>query len=99
MRIISKKRLKDFYEQPRYHDSRNALESWHKEVLKLEWNNPNDIKAMYRNASIIGDTKVVFNIAGNKYRLIVKINYYAKIVFIKFIGTHKQYDKINIEEL
>jgi len=99
MRIISKKRLKDFYEQSKYRDSKNALESWHKEVLKLDWNNSNEIKKMYRNASVIGDTKVVFNIAGNKYRLIVTINYYAKIVFIKFIGTHKQYDKINIEEL
>jgi len=99
MRIISKKTLKDFYEQSKYSDSKNTLEAWHKEVLKLEWNNPNEIKEMYRNASIIGDTKVVFNIPGNKYRLIVTINYYAKIVFIKFIGTHKQYDKINIEEL
>ena len=54
---------------------------------------------MYRSASIIRDTKIVFNITGNKYRLIVTINYYAKIVFVKFIGTHKQYDKINIEEL
>ena len=99
MRIISKKTLKDFYEQSKYSDSRNALEAWHKEVLKLDWNSPNEIKAMYRNASIIGDTKVVFNIAGNKYRLIVTINYYAKIVFIKFIGTYKQYDKIDIEEL
>lgn len=99
MRIISKKTLKDFYEQPKYRDSKNALESWYKEVLKLEWTNPNEIKNMYKNASIVGATKVVFNIAGNKYRLIVTINYYAKIVFIKFIGTHKQYDKINIEEL
>ena len=99
MRIISKKTLKDFYEQSKYNDSENALESWHKEVLKLEWSNPNEIKGMYRSASIIGNNKVVFNIAGNKYRLIVTINYYAKIVFIKFIGTHKQYDKINIEEL
>ncbi|CAI6144133.1 MAG: hypothetical protein SPLUMA1_SPLUMAMAG1_01567 [uncultured Sulfurimonas sp.] len=99
MRIISKKRLKDFYEQSKYRDSKNALESWHREVLKLDWNNPNEIKMMYSNASVVGDTKVVFNIAGNKYRLIVTINYYAKIVFIKFIGTHKQYDKINIEEL
>jgi len=99
MRIISKKTLKYFYEQSKYQDSKNALESWHKEILKLVWNNPNEIKAMYRNASIIGDTKVVFNIAGNKYRLVVTINYYAKIVFIKFIGTHEQYDKINIEEL
>ncbi len=99
MRIISKKALKDFYEQSKYKDSKSPLESWHKEVLKLDWNTPNDIKEMYGSASIIGDTKVVFNIAGNKYRLIVTINYYAKIVFIKFVGTHKQYDKINIEEL
>ena len=99
MRIISKKTLKDFYEQSKYRDSKNALESWHREVLKLDWNNPNEIKKMYPNASVVGDTKIVFNIAGNKYRLIVTINYYAKIVFIKFIGTHKHYDKINIEEL
>ncbi|RUM74202.1 MAG: type II toxin-antitoxin system HigB family toxin, partial [Sulfurovum sp.] len=67
------------------------------EVLKQEWNTPNEIKAMYRSASIIGDEKVVFNIAGNKYRLIVTVNYYAKIVFVKFIGTHKQYDKIGYQ--
>jgi len=99
MRIISKKRLKDFYEHASYSDSRGALEAWHKEVSKLAWNNPNEIKLMYRSASIIGDEKVVFNIAGHKYRLIVKINYYAKIVFIKFIGTHKQYDKVNMESI
>ena len=99
MRTISKKRLKDFYEQSIYSDIKNALEAWHKEVLKLDWNNPNEIKEMYRSASVVGDTKVVFSIAGNKYRLIVAVNYYAKIVFIKFIGTHKQYDKINMEEL
>jgi len=99
MRIISKKRLKDFYENSSYSDSKSALESWHKEVSKLDWNNPNEIKLMYRSASIIGDEKIVFNIAGNKYRLIVKINYYAKIVFIKFIGTHKQYDKVNMEDI
>ena len=69
MRIISKKTLKDFYEQSKYHDSKNALESWHKEVLKLDWNNPNEIKEMYRNASVVGDTKVVFNIAGNKMNI------------------------------
>jgi len=99
MRIISKKTLKDFYEQSKYIDSRSSLEAWHKEVLKLDWNNPNQVKEMYRSASIIGNEKVIFNIAGNKYRLIVTINYYAKIVFIKFIGTHKQYDKVNIEDL
>jgi mRNA interferase HigB len=99
MRIISKKTLKDFYEQSKYSDSKSSLEAWHKEVLKLDWKNPNEVKEMYRNASIIGNEKIVFNIAGNKYRLIVTINYYAKIVFIKFIGTHKQYDKVNMEDL
>ena len=99
MRIIAKKTLKDFYEQSRYMDSKSALESWYKEVSKLDWSNPNEVKKMYRSASIVGDEKVVFNIAGNKYRLIVSINYYAKIVFVKFIGTHKQYDKINVEDL
>ena len=99
MKIISKKRLKDFYEQAKYSDSKSALESWHKEVLKLDWNNPNEVKRMYRSASIIGNEKVVFNIAGNKYRLIVRINYDAKIIFIKFIGTHKQYDNVNMEDL
>lgn len=99
MRIISKKTLKDFYEQSKYLDSKSSLEAWHKEVLKLNWNNPNEVKEMYRSASIIGNEKVVFNIAGNKYRLIVAINYYAKIIFIKFIGTHKQYDKVNMEDL
>jgi len=99
MRIISKKTLKDFYEQSKYIDSKSSLEAWHKEVLKLDWNNPNEVKEMYRSASIIGNEKVVFNIAGNKYRLIVTINYYAKIVFIKFIGTHKQYDNVNMEDL
>jgi len=99
MRIISKKTLKDFYEQSIYTDSKSALEAWHKEVLKLNWNNPNEVKEMYRSASIIGNEKIVFNIAGNKYRLIVTVNYYAKIVFIKFIGTHKQYDKVNMEDL
>ncbi len=99
MRVISKKTLREFYENPDFKDSRTALEAWHYEVLKSDWNNPNGIKAKYKSASVVGNNKVVFNICGNKYRLIVKINYFAKIVFIKFIGTHKQYDKIKVEEL
>lgn len=99
MRIISKRRLKEFYEQTNYSDSKPSLESWHAEVSKVVWNNPNEIKTHYKSASIVGDNKVVFNISGNKYRLIVKINYMAGVVFIKFIGTHKQYDKIKVKEL
>jgi len=99
MRIISKKTLKDFYEQNLYKDSANSLEAWHQEVLKANWNNPNEVKKQFGNASVVGDNRVVFNIHGNKYRLIVKINYFAQIIFIRFIGTHKQYDNINAMEI
>ena len=61
--------------------------------------NPQEVKEKYRSASIIGGNKVVFNIKGNKYRLVTRINYRMKIVYIKFIGTHKEYDKINVEEI
>jgi len=70
-----------------------------KEVIKASWQKPNDIKEQYRSASLVGDNKVVFNIHGNKYRLIVKINYFAQVVYIKFIGTHKHYDKIDITKI
>jgi len=99
MRIISKKTLKDFYEQKIYKDSKNSLEAWHQEVLKANWNNPNEVKKQFGNASVVGDNRIVFNIHGNKYRLIVKINYFAQIIFIRFIGTHKQYDSINAMEI
>ena len=98
MRIIARRRLREFYECPDFADSKASLEAWFHEVSKAQWKTPNDIKALYRYASFVSD-KVVFNIAGNKYRLIVKINYNAGIVFIKFIGTHKMYDRINVEEL
>ena len=99
MRIISKKTLKDFYEQNLYKDSKNSLEAWHQEVLKTDWNTPNEVKEQFTSASVVGNNRVVFNIHGNKYRIIVKINYFAKIIFIRFIGTHKQYDSINVMEI
>lgn len=99
MRIISKKTLKEFYEQDLYKESKEAIESWHKEVAKANWQNPNDIKQQYRHASVVGNNRVVFNIHGNKYRLIVKINYFAQVVYVRFIGTHEQYDKINASEV
>lgn len=99
MRIISKKQLKEFYENPLYSDSKNSLESWHKEILKTNWKNPNEIKEQYKSASIVGNNRVVFNIHGNKYRLIIAINYPAQIVFIRFVGTHKQYDAIDAKKV
>ena len=99
MRVISKKTLREFYKNPNYKDSKGAIEAWHSEAMRAKWLSPNEIKTQYKNASVVGDNKIVFNIGGNKYRLIVKINYPAKIVFIKFIGTHKRYDKIKVEDL
>lgn len=99
MRVISKKTLKEFYEQELYKDSKRSLEAWHKEVVGAYWKSPNEIKEQYKNSSILKDNRVVFNIHGNKYRLIVKINYHASVVYIRFIGTHKLYDKINAEEI
>ena len=99
MRIISNKTLKTFYGNPIYSDSKQALDSWYHEALKATWLTPNDVKCQYKNASIIGDNRVVFNIHGNKYRLIVKINYYSSIIFIRFVETHKEYDKMNATEI
>lgn len=94
-RIISKRTIREFWE--RFPDSEQALRAWHSEVKAADWQNPADVKARYGNASILKDSRVVFNICGNKYRLIVKINYSASIVLIRFVGTHKEYDAIDAE--
>jgi len=97
MRIISKKILKDFWK--RYNDSEQQLKAWHYEVKNALWNNPYDLKNHFRNASIINSKRVVFNIKGNDYRLVTDIEYRLKIVFVIWIGTHSDYDKLNIENL
>ncbi|MBI4650610.1 type II toxin-antitoxin system HigB family toxin [Candidatus Desantisbacteria bacterium] len=97
MRIISVKRLREFWEK--HSDSEQALRAWYEETKKSNWNNPNDIKQMYSSASILANNKAVFNIRGNTYRLVVAINYAYKIVFIRFIGTHKEYDRIKVAEV
>ena len=100
MRIIARRTLIRFWEnKPEYHDARGQLEAWYKEAKAAMWQTPAEVKALYRNASVLKSNRVVFNICGNKYRLVVKINYAAKIVFIRFIGTHKQYDSVNAEEV
>ncbi len=100
MRIIAKRTLVEFWEKnPNRRDSRGQLEAWYKEAKSAAWRTPTDIKERYRNASIVKSNRVVFNICGNKYRLVVKINYPAQIVFIRFIGTHEEYDDINVEEV
>jgi mRNA interferase HigB len=95
MRIISKKKLKEFWEK--YPDSEDALQAWHAEAKHAAWQNPAEIKMQYGNASILKDSRVVFNICGNKYRLVVKINYPSSVVYVRFVGTHKEYDAIDAE--
>jgi len=97
MHIISRKTLKLFYERPDCRDAKGPLESWFHEVSHAEWRMPADIKAKYRTASILKSNRIVFNVGGNKYRLVVKVNYSLKIVFIRFAGTHEEYDKIDAE--
>jgi len=97
MRIIAKSTLRKFWEQPAYRDAQGPLESWHEETLKLAWNSPHAVKERFRNASICGNNRVVFNIAGNKYRLVVEMQCRSGIAWVKFIGTHEQYNQIDVE--
>lgn len=95
MRVIAKKTLKDFWEK--HPPARIPLSAWYYEALRGVWETPKDIKIYYRSADFLAGNRVVFNIGGNKYRLIVKVNYQFKIIYIRFIGTHKEYDRINAE--
>jgi len=97
MNVISKRTLVKFYEKYPY--SKTALEVWHSDARKSVWSCPSDIKRLYSSASFLTDNRVVFNIKGNDYRLIVHIDYPLKIVRVKFIGTHVEYDKIDAKEI
>lgn len=99
MHIISRKTMVAFYSQPHRQDAKGPLESWYIETKHAQWASPADIKAHYCSASIVGNNRVVFNIAGNKYRLIVRINYDSKTVFVRFMGTHQEYDKIDAAKI
>jgi mRNA interferase HigB len=93
MRIISRKKLREFWEM--HPDSQQPLQSWYADVKQAKWKIPTEVKNIYRNASVVANNRVVFNIKGNKYRLVVAVQYEYGIVYIRFIGTHKEYDKIN----
>ncbi|MEK8019283.1 MAG: type II toxin-antitoxin system HigB family toxin [Candidatus Parabeggiatoa sp.] len=94
MRIVSRKTLKAFWEQ--HPDAQKSLEAWQEDTKKAVWKTPNDIKMVYRNASVVANNRVVFNIKGNDYRLVVAINYECGIVYIRFIGSHKAYNQIDV---
>ncbi len=97
MRVIALKTLREFY--MKHPDSEQPLKAWYKEAEQAQWKSPHEIKKMYSSASIIRDNRIVFNIKGNNYRLVVKFNYKYGWAWIRFIGTHAQYDKINAEKI
>tara|TARA_R110002073_G_scaffold44220_2_gene122798 strand:- start:705 stop:998 length:294 start_codon:yes stop_codon:yes gene_type:complete len=97
MRIIARKKLKDFW--LRHPSCEQALKSWHAIAVKADWDKPQDIKNHFPKASIIGDNRAIFDIVGGSYRLIVKFNYAYKIGYIRITGTHKEYDSIDSEEI
>ncbi len=97
MRVIATKTLKGYWET--FPQAKQALLSWYEEASIAQWNSPNELKAQYHNASVLTDKRVVFNIHGNSYRLVVDIEYRLKIVFIVWFGTHKMYDKTDIKKV
>jgi mRNA interferase HigB len=99
MRIIAFRSIREFYEKTEYADSETSLRAWYHDAKTSEWKNSNELKQQYKNASIVGEGRVVFNIKGNDYRLVVAIDYEFQVIFIRFIGTHKQYDKIDVKTI
>jgi mRNA interferase HigB len=95
MRVIAVSTLKAFWSH--HPDAEQPLKAWYEEASNASWNQPADIKNQYRSASVLKNRRVVFNIKGNDYRLVVAIAYKLQIVYVKFVGTHKHYDAINAE--
>lgn len=95
MRVIAKRTLRLFWEQ--HPDAKGPIEAWHAEVLKAAWRTPQQVKAQFGSASILKAGRAVFNVGGNKYRLVVAIDYARQACFVKFVGTHEEYDSINAQ--
>lgn len=97
MRIIKPKTLREFWEK--HPDAQTPLQAWLEIARLAEWEKPVDVKTDYGSASIIADNRVVFNIKGNDYRLVIKFHYNTKIAYIRFIGTHEEYDQIDVKTI
>ena len=100
MRVIALSTLRDFWERgTTYADARDPILAWYRQALRADWRSPAGVKREFGNASILRDGRVVFNIAGNKYRLVVWINYAYRVVYVRFIGTHAQYGRIDAQTI
>lgn len=95
MNVVARSRLEAFWHQLPYRSSEQALKAWYAEATRARWTCPQDIKNQYRSASFVGHNRVVFNIKGNDYRLIVAVAYEYGAVYVKFVGTHQQYDAVD----
>jgi len=100
VRVIALSTLRAFWEgKAGFADAREPVLAWYRHALKADWRSPADVKREFGSASILRDGRVVFNIAGNKYRLVVWINYPYRVVYVRFIGTHSQYDRIDAQTI
>ena len=100
MRVIALSTLRDFWTgKSAYSDAREPTLAWYRHVLAADWRSPAEVKREFGSASILRDGRVVFNIAGNKYRVVVWINYPYRVVYVRFIGTHAQYDRIDAQNI
>jgi mRNA interferase HigB len=96
-RIFAKSTLREFWEK--FPDSEQYLKTWYDTAMSSNWKSPLDVKQTYANASILKESRVVFNIKGNSYRLVTKFNFEKQWIFIRFIGSHKEYDKIDANKI
>lgn len=96
-RIFAKSTLRKYWEK--HADSEQYLKTWYETAMNNDWNNPNDVKQTHANASILKEARVIFNIKGNSYRLVTKFNFEKKWIFIRFIGSHAEYDKIDAHSI
>ena len=99
MRIIAVSALREFWSRPGRHDAAQPLRAWVHIVRAADWSKPSDVKRMFRSADIVGGERVVFNIGGNKYRLVAAVHYRGKRIYVRFIGTHREYDGIDVERV
>jgi mRNA interferase HigB len=100
MRIIAKRTLRLFWEtHPRGQAAKVPLQVWYSTVEDADWSTPADVKSTFGDASILKDSRVVFNIGGNRFRVVVRINYPYRVVYIRFVGTHGEYDAIDAETI
>ena len=99
MRIVPAGRLKAFWDQPAHRDAEQPLRAWVKVVRGAEWRNPPAVKRLFNSADILRDGRVVFDIAGNKYRLVAWVNFDYGVVYVRLIGTHRQYDAIDAQAI